>query len=81
MSQQNGITAIILALLLETVFPGTVAIVAPAILVISVLHLTSNTVLDRIEDRAAARESAREEGEDGVADIHGERLKFVPDTP
>lgn len=49
LSQQNGITAIILALLLETVFPGTVAIVGPAILVISVLHMSSNAVLDSIE--------------------------------
>lgn len=51
LSQQNGITAIILALLLETIFPGTVAIVGPAILVIGVLHLVSNAALDSIEDR------------------------------
>lgn len=49
LSQQNGITAIILALLLETVFPGTVAIIGPAILVVGFLHLASNTALDRIE--------------------------------
>jgi hypothetical protein len=55
LSQQNGITAVILALLLETAFPGTVAIVAPAILVVGVLHLAANSVLDRIEDRAVAR--------------------------
>jgi NhaP-type Na+/H+ or K+/H+ antiporter len=45
-AQQNGITAIILALLFETYYPGTVAIVAPAILVINVLHLVANHLLD-----------------------------------
>ncbi|MGH3902807.1 MAG: cation:proton antiporter [Pseudonocardiaceae bacterium] len=49
--QQSGITAVILALLLETVFPGTVAVVAPAILVVNTLHLASNVLLDKIEDR------------------------------
>lgn len=37
-SQQNGITAIILALLLEPVFPQTAGIVAPAILTVNLLH-------------------------------------------
>lgn len=46
-SQQNGITAIILALLLEPVYPGTVAIVAPAILVINLLHAGVNKVIDK----------------------------------
>jgi NhaP-type Na+/H+ and K+/H+ antiporter len=45
-AQQNGITAIILALLFETYYPGTVAIVAPAIITINVLHLFANAVLD-----------------------------------
>lgn len=44
--QQNGITAIILALLLEPSFPGTVGIVAPAIFVVAVLHAASNGLLD-----------------------------------
>lgn len=43
LSQQSGITAIILALLLEHSFPGTVAVVAPAILVINVLHMCSTS--------------------------------------
>ncbi|MFD4876433.1 hypothetical protein ACFWOB_24155 [Streptomyces sp. NPDC058420] len=47
LSQQNGITAIILALLLEPVLPAAVAIVGPAILVVNVLHLTSNALLAR----------------------------------
>ncbi|WP_394621460.1 hypothetical protein JNUCC0626_20880 [Lentzea sp. JNUCC 0626] len=37
-AQQNGITAIVLVLLLEPEFPGTAAVVAPAILVINTLH-------------------------------------------
>lgn len=47
LGQQSGITAVILALLLETDFPGTVAVMAPAILLINVLHLVSNTLLDK----------------------------------
>lgn len=46
-AQQNGITAIILALLFEPVHPGTVAIVAPAVVVINSLHSLVNKLLDR----------------------------------
>lgn len=46
-AQQNGITAIILALLFEPINPGTVAIVAPAIIVINGLHHLVNKGLDR----------------------------------
>jgi hypothetical protein len=42
LGQQSGITAVLLALLLEESFPGTVAIVAPAIVVINVLHAVFN---------------------------------------
>lgn len=45
-AQQNGITAIILALLFETYYPGTIALVAPAIVAINLMHAASNTVLD-----------------------------------
>ncbi|MGI9002352.1 MAG: hypothetical protein ACR2GH_11890, partial [Pseudonocardia sp.] len=51
LSQQSGITAIILALLLEPVIPGTVAVVAPAILVVNLLHLAANGLVDQREDR------------------------------
>jgi hypothetical protein len=50
LSQQNGITAIILALLIQPLLPGAVGIIAPAILVVNVLHLVSNSIV-----RAAAR--------------------------
>ncbi|HEX8763281.1 MAG TPA: hypothetical protein VF733_06030 [Candidatus Saccharimonadales bacterium] len=46
-AQQNGITAIILALLFEPIHPGTVAIVAPAIIVINGLHGVANKIIDR----------------------------------
>jgi hypothetical protein len=42
LGQQNGITAIILALVLERQFVGTVAVVAPAILTINLLHTLTN---------------------------------------
>lgn len=58
LAQQNGITAIILALLLEPFFGGTVAIVAPAILVINLLYLLSNAVLTH-RTRRRTRQSAR----------------------
>ncbi|HKX72772.1 MAG TPA: cation:proton antiporter [Candidatus Saccharimonadales bacterium] len=45
-AQQNGITAIILALLFEPIHPGTVAIVAPAIIVINGLHWLMNKFVD-----------------------------------
>jgi NhaP-type Na+/H+ or K+/H+ antiporter len=45
-AQQNGITAIILALLFESYYPGTIAIVAPAIVVINVIHFVANKILD-----------------------------------
>ncbi len=48
LSQQSGITAIILALLLERSFAGTVAVVAPAIIVINILHVCSTAVFSKI---------------------------------
>jgi hypothetical protein len=38
LSQQNGITSIILALTLEPVVPGVVAVIGPAVVTINVLH-------------------------------------------
>ncbi|MGH3544355.1 MAG: hypothetical protein ACRDPW_00235 [Mycobacteriales bacterium] len=46
-AQQNGITAIILSLLLEPAYPGTIAVVAPAIVVVNVLHAVANKLLNR----------------------------------
>lgn len=47
LAQQNGITAIILALRLETDYPGAAAVIAPAILVTNVLHYLANLAADR----------------------------------
>nr|WP_131755154.1 cation:proton antiporter [Actinomadura fibrosa] len=55
LAQQNGITAIILALVLEPVFGGTVAVVAPAILTINVLHLVGNAWASRAPVPAGPR--------------------------
>ncbi len=58
-AQQNGITAIILALLFESSYPGTVAIVAPAILVTNTLHFVTNKLLDNYAvPKASAEEAA-----------------------
>lgn len=42
LAHQNGITAIILALLLEPRLPGAVAVVAPAIVVVNLVHSLAN---------------------------------------
>lgn len=55
LAQQNGITAIILALRLEAQFAGVVAAVAPAILVTNTIYLVSNALADR---RARSRPPA-----------------------
>jgi NhaP-type Na+/H+ or K+/H+ antiporter len=47
LAQQNGITAIILALRLEAQFSGVVAVIAPAILVTNATYLAANAVADR----------------------------------
>lgn len=57
-SQQNGITAIILALLLEPSFPGTAGIVAPAILAANLLHGVCTAAWGRVVDRNLSPERA-----------------------
>lgn len=47
LGQQNGITAILLALALEPQFPGTAGVVGPAIVVVNLLHHGANRLLDR----------------------------------
>jgi hypothetical protein len=44
LGQQNGITAILLALLLQPLFPQASAIIGPAILTVNALHLVTNAV-------------------------------------
>jgi hypothetical protein len=54
LAQQNGITAIILALRLEADFVGSVAVIAPAILVTNTVHFVANWLVDR-RHRSATR--------------------------
>lgn len=46
LAQQNGITAIILALAFERDFPGFVAVVAPAILTVNLVYVLANRISD-----------------------------------
>jgi hypothetical protein len=46
-AQQNGITAIILALTLQIQFDGVVAVVAPAIITANLIHAAANRLVDR----------------------------------
>jgi hypothetical protein len=55
LAQQNGITAIILALRLESQYAGAAAVIAPAILVTNVVHVAANWIADRV-DRATTRQ-------------------------
>jgi hypothetical protein len=55
-AQQNGITAIILALTLEIQFDGVVAVVAPAIVTVNLIHAGVNSFADRrLLNRAKAK--------------------------
>ena len=47
LGQQNGVTAIVLALSLEPAFPRAPAIVAPAIVTVNLLHFAANSVAGR----------------------------------
>jgi Sodium/hydrogen exchanger family len=47
LGQQNGLTAIVLALALQPYLPSAVGIIAIAVLVVNILHITSNTILER----------------------------------
>ncbi|GAA3597779.1 hypothetical protein GCM10022223_11210 [Kineosporia mesophila] len=49
LAQQNGITAVVLALVLEERFPGTVGIVALAVPVVAALNALGNHLWDRFE--------------------------------
>ncbi|WP_329177367.1 hypothetical protein [Streptomyces sp. NBC_01477] len=62
LGQQNGITAVILALALEPDFPGTVGIVGPAVLTVNLLHYASNGLWGR-----RLRSADAEEDPDGQA--------------
>lgn len=47
LAQQSGVTAIVLSLLLETDFPGVVAVVGPAIVTTNLIYQVTNWVVGR----------------------------------
>ncbi|GAA0855250.1 hypothetical protein ACFQVD_02330 [Streptosporangium amethystogenes subsp. fukuiense] len=51
LAQQNGVTAVILALVFERDFGGFVAVIAPAILTINLVHAVANRTADVWEAR------------------------------
>ncbi|MDX3749383.1 cation:proton antiporter [Streptomyces sp. AK08-02] len=55
LGQQNGITAVLIALTLERDFPGTVATVGPAVITVNLLYGTSQALLARPPRRRRAR--------------------------
>ncbi|NRQ38667.1 hypothetical protein HII36_43615 [Nonomuraea sp. NN258] len=46
LAQQNGVTAVILALTFERDFPGFVAVIAPAILTVNLVYVAANRLSD-----------------------------------
>ena len=55
LGQQNGITAVLIALTLERDFPGTAATVGPAVITVNLLHGTSQALLAHPPRRWRAR--------------------------
>jgi NhaP-type Na+/H+ or K+/H+ antiporter len=54
--QQNGITSIILSILIEGFYPGTIAIIAPAIFFINSIYYLLNYLADKYFDKANTAE-------------------------
>lgn len=65
-AQQNGITAIILSLLFESSFPGTISIVAPAILAINIIHAITTYLIDKIDSRWFDKEDSPSKQDTGI---------------
>jgi len=47
LAQQNGITSIVLAVLIEKAFPGTISIIAPTLFFINILYYISGHIADK----------------------------------
>jgi NhaP-type Na+/H+ or K+/H+ antiporter len=56
LGQQNGLTAIVLALALQPYLPAAVGIIAIAILVVNVLHISCNAVWDTVRNKIPQHE-------------------------
>jgi NhaP-type Na+/H+ or K+/H+ antiporter len=61
LGQQNGLTAIVLALVLEPYLPAALGIIAIAILVVNVLHISGNGFWDLAHDRNSQHERRESE--------------------
>jgi hypothetical protein len=60
LGQQNGLTAIVLALALQPYLSAAVGIIAVAILVVYLLHISSNSVWEFTQDRGLQRGKVNE---------------------
>jgi hypothetical protein len=78
LGQQNGITAILLALALLPAVPQAVAVIAPAVLTVNVIHMIANGLWERLD--AAGQERVRFRLRMGTAAEAGVRLA-APDPP
>ena len=78
LAQQNGMTAILLALLLEPNFPGPIGIVAPAVVVVNVLHALCNGLWVRLHHTVPATTPPISQHGPGVARHHRFRLVSSP---
>lgn len=78
LGQQNGLTAIILALLLEPKFPGAIAVVAPAVVVVNLVHALANGAYDRFQPPVEPGSGAESGGSAGGGSGGGEVSELRP---
>ncbi|MFJ9894549.1 hypothetical protein ACIQPR_14645 [Streptomyces sp. NPDC091280] len=77
LGQQNGVTAVILALALKPAFPRTVAIVAPAIVVVNVLHFAANELWTRRQPPPVEPDRDKDGRRDGRSAVPGRHSAAV----
>lgn len=84
LGQQNGLTAILLALLLEPVFPGATSTIATAVLVVNVLHGVCNWAVDalpRTELLPARSTAGQQRPAGGLANVRPQGLDQLQQPP
>ncbi|MEV0682122.1 hypothetical protein AB0I60_36940 [Actinosynnema sp. NPDC050436] len=82
LGQQNGLTAVILALMLAPVLPDAVAVIAPAIVVVNLLHAVTNSAFDRFRPPKPEPEPAPEpESELATPPVVRTAFPAVPPRP
>jgi len=78
LGQQNGITAIVLALALDPYFPQAVGIIAVAVLVVNVVNVVANGIWDRLTAvKAACRPRASRDQTDTPAPVANPGLSVI----